>query len=214
MRASVMIAAAAVGLWIPAALAAQSPEERIAAAHERALAAGVPASLLDSKVAEGRAKGIPMDRIAEAVERRQEALARAQEALRGQSQVGEADLALGADALRSGVGEEVLRALAESAPPERRAVAIAALTQLVELGHVPLAALERVQEALSRGPEALMNLPAQAAAGRGGPPAVPGPQAGPRGGPPPGVPAAGEPPRSGRPGGPGRGGGPPPGGGA
>jgi X-X-X-Leu-X-X-Gly heptad repeat protein len=109
---------------------------------------------------------------------------------------GTAELAVGADALQSGVSEAVLSAVAQRAAGEQRAVAIAALTQLVQLGHVPEQALARVTEALARGPEALINLPAQARAEKrqGGPPGkatAPG-QNKPKGGPPAGVPGQGQ----------------------
>lgn len=207
----VTAAAAIIVLLMRADLAiAQTPEERINKGLARAREAGIPVALLESKIAEGKAKGVSMERIAAAVERREASLERASRALRGRPEVESADLAVAADAVESGVSDAVLRAIAETAPRERRAVAIAALTQLVELGHVPEAALERVREALKRGPEALLNLPAQAgsAAGqRGGRPDVqaPGAAGGPGGaqaGPPSGVPAPGNRPQSAKPAGP------------
>ncbi|HEY5617265.1 MAG TPA: hypothetical protein VIK60_04930 [Vicinamibacterales bacterium] len=175
----------------------QPPQDRINTALARARQVGIPVALLESKIAEGKAKGVSMERIAAAVERREAALERASQALRGRPEVDAADLSVAADALDSGVSEAVLRAIAETTPRERRAVAIAALTQLVELGHVPEAALERVRGALKRGPDALANLPAEAGAapGRGnGPPDTPG-STGERGrgsaGPPASVPAPG-----------------------
>ncbi len=151
----------------------QSPQDRINTAITRAQQVGIPVALLESKIAEGKAKGVSLDRIAEAIERREAALERASEAMSGQQGVRDNDLSMGADAVESGVSDTVLRTIAETAPRERRAVAIAALTQLVELGHGPEAALARVQEALKRGPDALVNLPAQAGAAAGrrnGPP--------------------------------------------
>jgi hypothetical protein len=194
----------------PALAQARPPQDRINTALTRARQVGIPVALLQSKIAEGQAKGVPIDRLATAVERRLAALERAHQAMAGQHGIGHADLAIAADAVESGVGEAVLTRIADVAPRERRAVAIAALTQLVQLGHVPEAALERVRQALQRGPEALLNLPAEAghAAGRrGGPPDVQTPgAAGARGGapvgPPAGVPAPGKPPQSARPGGP------------
>jgi hypothetical protein len=156
----------------------QPPQDRINTAIARAREVGIPVALLESKVAEGRAKGIPLDRIAVAVERRAAALARASEALRGQPDA-PASLGVGADAIESGVSDAALRAVAENAPRERRNVAIAVLTQLVQQGHVSEDALARVRTALARGPEALANLPAEAGAGRrprpaaGAPPAPP-----------------------------------------
>jgi hypothetical protein len=90
----------------------------------------------------------------------------ANQALRGQSDAA-GSLGVGADAIESGVSEAVLKAVADDAPRDRRNVAIAALTQLVQQGHVPEAALDRVREALKRGPEALANLPAEAGEGAG-----------------------------------------------
>jgi len=146
---------------------AQTAQERIDAATAHAREAGIPVTLLESKVAEGKAKGIPMDRIAAAVERREVAIEKASQALRGRPDVGAADLSVGADAIETGVSAAVLKAIAETAPRDRRVVAIAALTELVREGNVPEAALDRVKDALKRGPDALANLPAEAAGGQG-----------------------------------------------
>jgi hypothetical protein len=162
---TVLTTAAMLLLIVPVDVAlAQTTQDRIDAATARAREAGVPVALLESKVAEGKAKGISMDRIAVAVERREAALEKASQALRGGPEIGPADLAVAADALESGVSTEVLKALADTAPRDRRVVAIAALTELVRQGRVPEAALDRVKDALKRGPDALANLPAQAAA--------------------------------------------------
>ena len=202
----IMVGGAVLALVVSSVVAAgaqvQPPQDRINTAIARARQVGIPVALLESKIAEGKAKGVSLDRVAEAVERREAALERASQALGGQQGVRDDDLSTGADALESGVSDAVLRAIAETAPREQRAVAIAALTQLVELGHVPEAALERVREALKRGPDALANLPAQAGAAgrRNGPPETTGagaPGAGPGGGrgapagPPASVPAPG-----------------------
>jgi hypothetical protein len=163
------VVAAVLTVLVRADLAlAQTPQQRIDAATAHAREAGIPVTLLESKVAEGKAKGIPMDRIAAAVERRESALERASQALRGRPNVTAADLSVGADAVESGVSAAVLKTLAETAPKDRRVVAIAALTELVRQGRVPDAALERVRDALKRGPDALANLPAQAAEGARG----------------------------------------------
>ena len=164
---TVLTTAAMLLLIVPVDVAlAQTTQDRIDAATARAREAGVPVALLESKVAEGKAKGIPMDRIAAAVERREAALEKASQALRGRPEIGAADLSVAADAVESGVSTEVLKALADTAPRDRRVVAIAALTELVRQGRVPEAALDRVKDALKRGPDALANLPAQAAAGQ------------------------------------------------
>lgn len=208
MRIVTAVAAIIVLLVRADVISAQTPEERIHKGLARAREAGIPVALLESKIAEGKAKGVSMERIAAAVERREAALERASQALSGKPDIGSADLAVAADAVESGVSEAVLRAIAETTPRERRAVAIAALTQLVQLGHVPEKALERVREALKRGPDALLNLPAQAGAAAGqrdGRPDVQTPgAAGRRGGagPPAGVPGPGNRPQPTRPGGP------------
>ena len=160
----VRIAVAVVTLALGGALAAnaqvQPPQERINTALARARQVGIPAALLESKIAEGRAKGVPLDRIAAAIERRQASLERANQAMRGQTDAA-ASLAVGADAIESGVSEAVLKAVADNSPRDRRNVAIAALTELVHQGQSPEAALERVRDALKRGPDALTNLPAE-----------------------------------------------------
>jgi len=168
----------------PASVTAQTGEERIQTALDEAVEAGIPVSLLESKVAEGEAKGIPMDRIADAVQHRLDGLARAQDALAGVPDADAADLSVSADALDSGVSEAVLTEIAETSPRERRSVAIAALTYLVSAEIAPEEALTAVQDALARGPEALQNLPAELdlpgsieiPVGQAGPPAgVPAP---------------------------------------
>lgn len=196
MRKSTFILMA--GLWAaPAPLPAQagaSADARIAAALVAAQEAGVPQELLESKIREGRAKSIAPARIAAAVEARLAALVRAREVLaRGDEPVPAGNLSLGADALQAGVSGAALAAVGADGPPQRSAVAIAVLTQLVQMGYASEQAATQVQAARARGPEALANLPAQAAArlraqGRGQ-----GLQRG-RGqaGPPPGVPLPGE----------------------
>jgi hypothetical protein len=202
-----MIVRLFVALWLvlaafPAAAHAQDPQQRIDAARRRAESAGIPVALLDSKVAEGRAKGVPMDRVAVAVERRLGALSRAREAMAGaprSAPVSSADLSVGADAIEAGVDPGALGRLAAAAPGDRRAVAIAVLTELVSQGESSERALARVSAALQRGPDELRRLPGEAASerskgngpppgrgnqgqggargrGQGGPPAaVPGP---------------------------------------
>jgi len=63
-------AALVVLTLLPAAAMAQSPQERLDAEISHSQEAGIPFSLLQSEIAEGRAKGVPMDRIATAVEYR------------------------------------------------------------------------------------------------------------------------------------------------
>jgi hypothetical protein len=181
----------------------QPPQDRINTALARARQVGIPVALLESKIAEGKAKGVSLERIADAVARREAALERASEALRGQPEAA-SSLSVGADAVEAGVSEAALKAIADNAPRDRRNVAIAVLTELVEQGHASATALERVTEALKRGPDALANLPAQAAAARGGAAATGarGGRSGAEAGPPASVPAPGSSPQAGRPGGP------------
>jgi hypothetical protein len=214
MKFGIAVVVAVLALFgAPAANAqVQPPQDRINTALARARQVGIPVALLESKIAEGKAKGVSLDRIAIAIERRQAALERARQALGGATEA-TTSLGVGADAIESGVSEAVLKAVSENAPRDRRNVAIAALTELVKQGHAPEAALGRVRDALKRGPDALSNLPAEAAAGRrgGGPPegqgrGNAGGRAGGEPGPPAGVPAPGKPPQAGRPEGAGGGG--------
>jgi len=146
------------------------PAQRIQAARQRATQAGIPVSLLDNKVNEGRAKHVPEERIATAVERRLAALDRARAAMAGGARrvaVTPADLSVGADAIEAGVDPTVLGRLAQSASTESRAVAIAVLTQLVQQGVTSEQALARVNAALARGSDALRQLPGEASANGG-----------------------------------------------
>jgi hypothetical protein len=201
-----MIAAALV-LVLPSLAMAQTPEDRVEAAKARALGAGVPVALIEAKIAEGHAKGVPMERLAAAVERRGAALERAFAAMAASGEVQADQLSVGADAIDAGVSAAVLTHLSEISEGTRRTVAIAALTQLVTSGQVPQQALDQVTAALARGGDALANLPAQAAeaAARRGPPAGVGRPAAPGSptgvgapqvpvGPPAGVPAPGQKP--------------------
>jgi hypothetical protein len=176
MRTKTLFLAAALAL-APVALAAQDStgttntgagaDARVEAALETALNAGIPVSLLERKVAEGEAKGVPMERIAGAVERRLDALLEARDAMTN-ANVGsttEGELSVAADAVQGGVSQTALATISRSAPQDRRAVAIAVLTDLVTLGQTSEHALTQVQAALARGPEALANLRAESAAG-------------------------------------------------
>ena len=168
---------------LPAHAQGTDAAERIEGARQRAAAAGIPVALLESKVAEGKAKGVPMDRIAVAVEQRLLFLSRAREAMGG-VQASPADLAVGADALAAGVTPQALEGVARAAPGDQRAVAIAVLQQLVQQGEASERALERVRLALERKPEELRNLPAMA--GKKGPSGPPARVGNPRGIPDPG----------------------------
>jgi hypothetical protein len=187
----------------PVITLAQAPEARIEAAKARTAERGLPVSLLEDRVNEGRAKGVPLDRIAEAVERRETALAAAGEALRPTApSISSAELAAGADAIEAGIPAEALRAVVAGARSEDRPVALAVLTYLHREEGLPVdRALERVAQAMARGPDALRDLPAQArsardrAPGRADPPGV-----GRRGEPPPAAgPNPGNRPGAGRP---------------
>ncbi|HSJ13104.1 MAG TPA: hypothetical protein VK939_01740 [Longimicrobiales bacterium] len=155
-------------LALPVPMLAQSPEERIDAARARARNADVPVALIESKVADGRARGVPMERLAGAVERRAESLMAARRLLGdAPNEPGRrnTELAAAADALDLGVSEVVLMQLSETAGRERRGIAIAVLGQLVAMGRTPTQALERVTTALQRG-ESLTRLPDEVAAAR------------------------------------------------
>ena len=123
-----------------------TPKARINTALETAAEAGIPAELLASKVAEGRAKGVSEARIAAAVEARLKGLTRASQAMdrADVESTSAADLSVAADALEAGVSESTLIKVTRTAPAERRAVAIATLTGLVQLGHASDRALARV----------------------------------------------------------------------
>ena len=179
MRSKTLCLAAAL-ILAPAALLAQDSttaagpaagaDARIDAALSTALDAGIPVSLLERKIAEGKAKGVPMDRIAAAVQHRLDALTKAQDALQkaGLESTTEGELSVAADAVQGGVSQTALAAISQRSTDGSRAVAIAVLTDLVAQGHVPEQALAQVEAALARGPEALANLSAESAgAGRG-----------------------------------------------
>src|SRR5690606_18962775 len=190
--------------------------------------AGIPVELLDDRIAEGRAKEVPAATIAEVGERRLASLTSAQRVLGGVNATAAAELAAGADAVEAGIPGSVLRAVVAGARREDRPVAIAVLTYLHREEGLPVdAALARVTEAVSRGPEALREPPVQAAA-RPNPTPPPGRAAGrpadagrpPAVAVPTGVPGPGQQPGGGRPGDtngrgpdvgdpPGQGGGPP-----
>jgi len=164
---AVAIIALTAGALPVFAQGAQDAQERIDAAMARARSQGVPVSLLENKVAEGKAKGVALDRIAVAIERRETSLERAAQAMKGPDPITDAELSVGADAVDAGVSNAVLKAVTDSAPRERRAVAIAALTELVQRGTAPDAALARVRDALKRGPDALAAVGADRGDGRG-----------------------------------------------
>lgn len=144
---------------------AQTPEARIQAAMAAAVEARIPRSLLESKVAEGRAKQVPEGRIAAAVESRLGLLVQAADALRG-AEIESAtagELTVTADALQAGVTEGTLIRVSRGAEGERRVVAIAVLADMVRLGQDPDRASARVTAA-SATSAALASLHAEVAA--------------------------------------------------
>ena len=152
---------------LPATLSAQSSsssEARIQAAMNAAARARIPAVLLQSKVDEGEAKNVPQERIAAAVEARLQALVRASEAMKRADieTTSHSELAVTADAIEAGVSESALVKISRNTPPERRAVAVATLSGLVQLGHASEQALARVS-AVAGSNAALANLQAQVA---------------------------------------------------
>lgn len=154
---------------VPAGLTGQderSAAARIQATMEAAAESGIPLSLLQSKVEEGRAKGVAEARIAAALDARLEALTRARETMARAELEGvtAGDLSVAADALEAGVSESALVELQASAPGESRAVAIAVVSSLVRLGQGSQDALVRVQTALEGGPGALAELRAETSA--------------------------------------------------
>lgn len=158
---------------LPAVALAQgagTAQERIQNAFDRATSAGIPVALLEEKLAEAKARGLPMDRIADAVEHRLDGLARAQEALASAGHdVSTDELVAGANAIGAGVSAAALEAVAQMpiAPEKRRAVAIAVLTELVTIHGIPAdQALTTLEAALAAGPGALESLPDQARAGQ------------------------------------------------
>jgi hypothetical protein len=147
MKSRLVFAVAALLVIAPAVHAQNAgTQTRMDAALSTALEAGIPVELLQSKIAEGRAKGVSEARIAAAVEARLKGLQRAADVMHRTrvEKTTAADLAVAADALEAGVSENAVIKLSNSAPAERRAVAIATLTGLVQLGHASERALERV----------------------------------------------------------------------
>jgi hypothetical protein len=171
MRTKTLFLAAVLGL-APAALFAQDStaatgaDARVEAALMTAVSAGIPASLIERKVAEGKAKVVPKERIAGAVEKRVDALVQARDAMTkaGLTSTTEGELSVAADAVQAGVSQTALTTISQSAPQDHRTVAIAVLADLVAQGQASDRALIQVQTALDRGPEALANLSAESAA--------------------------------------------------
>src|ERR671923_268600 len=142
----------------------RTPSARIDAAMQTAASANIPVSLLESKVAEGEAKHIPQERIAAAVEARLQALVRASETMKRADveAASNGELAATADAIEAGVSQNALIKVTRTAPPERRAVALATLSGLVQLGYASEQALARVSTVLGSN-ASLANLHAEVA---------------------------------------------------
>ena len=140
---------------------ARTPKARLDAAMHAAARAQIPASLLESKIAEGEAKRVPQERIATAVETRLQTLITASQTMkRAQVEnVSAAELSVAADALTAGVSQNALINVSRNAPAERRVVAIAVLADLVRLGQQTEPAVARVNAALTSN-TALANLQA------------------------------------------------------
>ncbi len=174
MRSKTLCLAAAL-ILVPAALSAQDStaaagaDGRVEAALETAVESGIPVSLLERKIAEGKAKGVPMERIAAAVEKRLDALVHARDAMTkaGLESTTEGELSVAADAVQGGVSQSALTTISRRAADDSRAIAIAVLTDLVALGHASERAATRVEAAIARGPEALANLRAESGIGVG-----------------------------------------------
>lgn len=143
---------------------AQTPQARIDAALQAAARANIPASLIESKVAEGQAKGVAAERIATAVEARLSMLVRASQTLQraNVNAANEGQLAVTADALQAGVSQSALIEITRTAPAERRVVATAIVADLVRLGQSSDAAVARVSGAVGSA-ATLANLHAEVA---------------------------------------------------
>lgn len=140
------------------ATADAAAEARIRAAIDHAASVGVPLSMLENKVAEGRAKGVPLARIAAAMEHRAEVLARVKSAMESRfGAVSEGELTAGADANEAGVSLDQLSRVGVQAGNDR-SMALTVLADLVANGQVPEHALLRVQAALNGGVGALTRL--------------------------------------------------------
>lgn len=165
IAAPTMLSAQSAAARADAQARARTPEARIEAAMQTAARAEVPVSLVESKVAEGRAKRVPEERIAAAVEARVGALVRASETLRRArvEAASEGELSVAADALEAGVSQNALIRISRNASDDHRVVAVAVLSDLVRLGHASETALTRVSAALS-STGALANLHAEVAA--------------------------------------------------
>jgi len=141
-----------------AASADAAAEARMNIAIARAVEAGVPMQLLENRIAEGRAKGVSMTRIAAVVEKRADVLARVQTRLvESGHAVAAGELIAAADAHERGLSLEQIANLSAEAGNDR-AAALTVLADLVANGRAPEHALLRVQTALQAGGNALAEL--------------------------------------------------------
>jgi hypothetical protein len=141
-------------------------QSRIETSIEHAMTVGIPVSLLESKIAEGKAKGVSMTRIAAAVEHRLEVLTRAQAALSAHGEaVATAELAAAANAMEAGANKDNVREVRESAAPEQRPAALTLLAELIADGRLPAQAVAGVQTAIDAQSATLLRLQGQGGAG-------------------------------------------------
>lgn len=132
---------------------------QIDAVAKGAEADGIPGDILYNKALEGVAKRVPANRLVPAVEAYAGRLRSAKDAFGGD--VAGPLLVAGADALRRGVGPALLRRLGRGGA--HSAVAVLALSNLVEMGVSGDEALSLVQEAARRGVRAqrMLDMPAE-----------------------------------------------------
>lgn len=157
-----VLTAAALLAW-PLPVAAQQPDalDRLARDYpedvirgvedvlERAAELGLPEQALADKALEGAAKGVPGDRLTEALERRLDGLRTAADAL--PADAGPASVRAGADALSQGLGSPDLRRIGEVASEAERPAALVVLGELARLGIPVDQALQTVSDELERG---------------------------------------------------------------
>jgi hypothetical protein len=176
--------------------------DRVIARIADARAHDLPGHALENRALKFAAKGVAPAEIERSVAQHADRMAKVKDVLvrtRGTKPLDD-EIEAGAEALRQGVDEKTLTALAKSAPSRRSlAVPLYVIGSLVNRGLRADAALERVEQRLNaRASDAeLEQLPAQAITGQANRPDVgrdiAGTKSGGRaaGGPPPGVPANG-----------------------
>lgn len=132
--------------------------ERVRELMREAGEAGVPADMVLDKALEGAAKSVPGDRLVPALSSHADRLRRGAELLGGQAD--RASLAAASDALKQGVPDETVAAVAREAG-EDRAMALVVLGDLARMGVPVEQARDVVMEALEsgRGPEEMLAVP-------------------------------------------------------